>query len=75
MFEQLRHQSNSIFSDNPSGFVTVFVILESVINRNAGHADVNARFKRIAVWIEPQNGRMFGDRVIEQNHVNVVVKG
>jgi hypothetical protein len=57
-----------------TAFVTVLVVFESVIYRQAGHADVYTRFERIALRIEPQNRGMFGDLIVEQNHVNAVVK-
>jgi hypothetical protein len=50
------------------------VIFESVIDWNPCHPDIHARFQRIAVWIEPQNRRMFCDTVAEENHINIVVK-
>src|SRR6266436_2653396 len=51
------------------------MIFKSVLHGNAGHSNVNTRFERIAFGIQLQNRPMFGDCVIDQNHVNVVVEG
>jgi len=75
MLVKFWHQPQPVFLHHPSRLVAVLVVFESVIDRESGHPDVNTRFERIAFGIEPQNGRMFGDCVIEQNHVDVVVKG
>jgi hypothetical protein len=51
MFVELRHQSHAIFPDDPSRFVAVFVIFESVINGESCHPDVNAGLQWIAFGI------------------------
>ena len=51
MFVKLRHQSHAIFPDDPSRFIAVFVILESVIDWDSRHPDINARLKWIAIGI------------------------
>jgi hypothetical protein len=71
---QLRHQSHTIFSDYPSGFVAVFVIFEPVIDREPCHADIDTRLQRISVGIDAHNGRMFCNSVFQQNYIYVVVK-
>src|SRR6266498_557223 len=71
---KLWHQSHSIFPDDPSRFVAVFVIFESVIDRESCHSDVNAGLQRIAFRVQLQNGRMLCDGVAQQNHINVMVK-
>src|ERR1700739_3259637 len=50
------------------------MVFESVFHWNAGHPDINASFERIAFWIESKNRGMFGDFIVQQNHVNAVVK-
>jgi hypothetical protein len=51
MFVKLWHQSHAVFPDDPSRFIAVFVILESVINRHSCHPNINGRVKA------PQNSR------------------
>jgi len=74
MFVKLRHQSHAIFPDNPGRFVAVLVIFESVIDRNSCHPNIDARLQRIAFGVEPEDRRMLGNSVFEQDHINVVVK-
>ena len=74
MFVKLRYESHAIFPDDPSRFVAVPVIFESVIDRNSCHPNIHTRFQRIAFRIEPQNRRMLCDSIAQQNHINVVVK-
>jgi hypothetical protein len=74
MFVKLGHQSHTVFPDDPSGFVTVFVILESVIYCEPCHSDINAGLQRITSRIQQRNRTMFRDSVVQQNHINVVVK-
>ena len=74
MFVKLGHQPHAIFPNDPSRFIAVFVIFESVIDRNSCHADVNAWLQQVAFGIQPQNGRMLRDGVAQQNYVNVMVK-
>lgn len=74
MFIKLWHQSHAVFPDDPSRFVAVFVILESMIDRNSRHSNINAGLQQIAFGIKPQNRRMLCDRVLQQNHINIVVK-
>jgi hypothetical protein len=74
MFVKLRHQSHTIFPDNPSRFVPGFVIFEPMIDRNSCHPNVYAGLQRIAFRIEPQNRRMLSHSVVEQDHINVVVE-
>ena len=74
MFVKLWHQSHSIFPDDPGRFVTVLVILKSVIDRDSSHPNIHARLQCIAFWIEPQNRRMFCDGVLQQDDVNIMVK-
>jgi hypothetical protein len=62
------------FLTTQADFVTVFVVFESVIDGNAGHSDINTWFGGIAFRIEPQDGNMFGDLIVQQNHVNTVVE-
>ena len=51
MFVKFRYQSHAIFPDDPSRFIAVFVILESVIDWDSRHPDINARLKWIAIGI------------------------
>ena len=74
MFVKLWQQSNAIFPDDPSRFVALFVIFESVIDWQSGHADIDAGLQWIMVGIEPQNGRMLSDSIAQENHVDVMVK-
>ena len=74
MFKQLRHQSHAIFPNDPSRFVAVPVIFESVIDGNSCHPNIYAGLQWIAFRIEAQNRRMLCDSVSQQNHINVVVK-
>jgi hypothetical protein len=39
------------------------VILESMIDRNSRHSNINAGLQQIAFGIKPQNRRMLCDRV------------
>jgi hypothetical protein len=52
MFVKLWHQSHAIFPDDPSRFITVFVIFESVIDRDSCHSDIHAGFQGIALRIQ-----------------------
>ncbi len=74
MLVKLWHQSLPIFFDHPSRFVAVLMIFKSVLDGNAGHSNVDARFGWLTLWVEPQNGGMFGGGIAQQDHVNVVVK-
>ena len=74
MLVKLWHQSHAVFPDDPGRFVAVFVIFESMIDRNSRHPNINAGLQRIAFRVEPQNRRMLCDRVLQQNHINIVVK-
>ena len=74
MFVKLRHESHAIFPDNPSRFVAVFVIFESMIDRNSCHPHIHTRLQGIAFRVEPQDRRMLRDSVFEQDHINIVVK-
>ena len=74
MLVQLRHQSQAIFADDPSRLVAVFMILESMVHWNSCHPNIYTWFQRITFWIEPQNRRMLGDVVAQQDHIHVVVK-
>ncbi len=42
MFVKLWHQAHAIFPDNPSRFIAVFVIFESMIDRDSCHPDIDA---------------------------------
>jgi hypothetical protein len=55
MFKQLRQQSNTIFPDQPGRLVPVFVIFESMIDRQSGHSNVDGGFGWIARRIPPQD--------------------
>ncbi len=74
MFVKLRHESHAVFPDNPSRFVALFVIFESMVDWNSCHPHIHTRFQRIAFGVEPQDRRMLRDSVFEQDHINVVVK-
>ena len=74
MFVKLRHQSHAIFADDPGRFVAVFVIFKPMIDRYSRHAHIHAGLQWIAFGIEPQNRRMLCHSVLQQNHINVVVK-
>ena len=74
MFVKLRHESQAVFPDDPSRFVAVFVIFESMIDRNPCHPDIDARLQWMAFRVEAQDRRMLRDSVFEQDHINVVVK-
>src|SRR5206468_6425393 len=50
MFVKLWHQAHAIFPDDPSRLVAVFVILESVIDWDSCHADIDARLQGDRVW-------------------------
>src|SRR5260370_111255 len=53
MFVKLRHQSHAIFPDDPSRFIDVFVILESLIDWESCHADIDAGLQGITAGIHP----------------------
>ncbi len=74
MLVKLWHQSHSIFPDDPGRFVTVLVILKSVIDRNSGHPDIHARLQWIAFRVEPQNRGMLCYSIVQQNHINIMMK-
>ena len=74
MLVKLWHQPHAIFPHDPSRFIAVSVILESVIDCDSCHADIDARLEWIAFGIQPQNRRMLRDGVAQQNYVNVMVK-
>ncbi len=74
MFVKLRHESQAVFPDDPSRFVAVFVIFESMVDRNSCHPQIHTRFQRIAFGVEPQDRRMLRDSIFEQDHINIVVK-
>jgi hypothetical protein len=65
MFVKLRHESQAVFPDNPSRFVAVFVIFESMVDWNSGHPDIDARLQRIAFGIKAQDRRMFCDSIAQ----------
>ena len=74
MFVKLRHESHAVFPDDPRRFVAVFVIFESMVDRNSRHPNIDARLQRIAFGVEPENRRMLRDTVAEEDHINIVVK-
>src|SRR5438094_2620359 len=74
MFVKLRHESQAVFPDDPSRFVGVFVIFESMVDWNSCHPDIHTRLQRIAFRIEAEDRRMLRDSVFEQDHINVVMK-
>ncbi len=74
MLEQLRQQSNTIFPDQPGRFVSVLVIFKSVVDRQAGHSNVDGRFGWIARRIAPQDRQILQRSFGEQNDVNVMMK-
>jgi len=65
MFVKLRHESQAVFPDNPSRFVAVFVIFESMVDWNSRHPDIDARLQRIAFRIKAQDRRMFCDSIAQ----------
>src|SRR5262245_37438033 len=74
MFVKLGHQSHAVFPDDPSCFVAVFVIFESVIDRKSSHPNIHAWLQWIAFGIEPQSRRMLCNSVVKENHINIVMK-
>src|SRR5205809_1851153 len=70
----LRQQSDTIFPDQPSRLVSVLVILESMIDRQSRHSNVDNRFGWIALGIALQNGPILERSSREQNDVHVVMK-
>ena len=74
MFVKLRHESHAVFPNDPSRFVGVFVIFESMVDWNSRHPDIDARLQRIAFRIKAQDRRMLRDSIFEQDHINVVMK-
>jgi hypothetical protein len=52
----------------------MLVILEPVLDRQPGHADVNTGPGRIASRIKPQHEAMLSHRFIEQHDIDVVMK-
>ena len=65
MFVKLRHESETILPNDPSRFVGVFVIFESMVDWNSRHPDIDARLQRIAFGVEPQDRRMFCDSIAQ----------
>ena len=65
MFVKLRHESEAVFPDDPSRFVGVFVIFESLVDWNSRHPDIDARLQWIAFRVEPQDRRMFCDSIAQ----------
>ena len=74
MFVKFWYQSHAVFADDPCRFVAVFVIFESVVDRNSCHPDIDAGLQWISVRVESQDGAMLCDSVLQQNHINVVMK-
>ena len=74
MFVKFGHQSHAVFADDPGRFVAVFVIFESVVDRNSCHPDVDAGLQWISVRVESQDGAMLCDSILQQNHINVVME-
>jgi hypothetical protein len=70
MLIKLGHQFETVFSNHPCGLVTIFVILESVINWQTCHADVDTWLALIARGIGRKTG-VLGDSIIEQNDVTL----
>ena len=66
VFVKLWHQAHAIFPHDPGRFIAVFVILESVIDWDSCHADIDARLEWIAFGIQPQNRRMSCDGITQQ---------
>jgi hypothetical protein len=74
MFVKLWHQAQAVFPEDPSRFIAVFVIFQSLINGNPRHTNVNAGFRLLAFRIEPQNRRMLENGRIEENDVDAVMQ-
>ena len=74
MLVKFGHQPDSVFLHGPRRFVTILVILESVLDRQTGHANVDAWLRRISVWITPQNRRMLRNCRLEQDYINAVME-
>lgn len=74
MLVKLWHKAHPVSLDHPGGLVAVFMIFEPIIDGNPCHSYIYAGFQRIALRVEPQNRTMRGHSVVQQNHVNVVVK-
>lgn len=71
---EFRQEPDPIFVDGPGGFVAVLVILKAMLHRETRHADIDARLGGIAFWIQPQDGRVPGHRVIEEDDVDIVME-
>ncbi len=71
---KLRHQTHPVFLHCPGRFITVLVVLESMLRRYSTHADVEAWLRRIALRIGADDRSMFRDPRIQQDDVDVVVK-
>jgi hypothetical protein len=74
MLVHLRQQSNTIFPDQSGRLVPVLVIFKSMIDRQAGHSNVDSRLGRIALWIMPQNRPILQRSFGQQNDVNVMME-
>src|SRR5437016_1804034 len=71
---KLRHQPHTVLPNEPRRVVTVLVIFKSMIDRQPGHPDINARLARIPFRIQPQDRRLAQRAIGKQNHVNAVMK-
>jgi hypothetical protein len=74
MLVKLWHQSQTVFSDHPGRFVTVFMIFKSMVDRNSCHPNIHARLQRISFRVKPYYGAVLCNSVAQQNHINTVVK-
>src|SRR5689334_18353482 len=67
-------QSNTVFPDQPSRLVSILMILESMIDRQSCHSNVDNRLGWIALRIALQNGPILQRSFREQNDVHAVMK-
>lgn len=72
-FVEFRQKADAKEFNHAGGFQPAFMILEALLGRKAGHADVNAGLRGVAVWVGPPNFREPGRRWFEQDHIHVMM--
>ena len=73
MREELRQKPNPISFDDRRAFDSFFVIQKALLGGQARKADIDAGLCRIAVGIRGPNLLEPDHRVIQEDHVNVVM--
>jgi hypothetical protein len=72
-FVEFWHEADAVALNDTGGFEALLVILETLFWREAGHADVNAGFCGMGVWVRGTDLAQFAGLRGEQHHVDVMV--